>query len=335
MPRAETETAVTVVLTTGGTIASRPTDGGGVVAEVSGGELVAAVPGLEHPESVAVREVMNVGSYLLSAEQAFQIARSARAAAEEPGVCGVVVTHGTDTMEESAYLCDLLVRGETPVVFTGAQRNAAAPDADGPNNLRDAIAVARSAAARGAGALIAMNGRIVGARAATKVHSFALEAFGGLDRGELGEVYGGEVRVLHARRRPGNLARVEAIEPRVALVKLVAGIDGLFLRAAVEAGVRGLVLECFGVGNANHAVVEAVGEAVGAGVVVVVVSRCPNGSVAPIYGNGGGHDLRQAGALFGGDLSGQHARMLLMAVLGVERARGDVEELLEPHLSSS
>ncbi|MBA2794757.1 MAG: asparaginase, partial [Thermoleophilaceae bacterium] len=313
----------------------RPTDGGGVVAGVSGGELLAAVPGLAHLESVVVREVINVGSYLLSPEQVFQIARSVRDAAEEFGVRGVVVTHGTDTMEESAYLCDLIVRGDAPVVFTGAQRNAAAPDSDGPNNLRDAIAIARSDAARGAGALIAMNGRIVGARSATKVHSFALEAFGGLDRGELGDVYGGEVRVLHDRRRPGNLAGIDAIEPRVALVKLVAGIDGLFVRAAVEAGMRGLILECFGVGNANHAVLDAVGEAVRAGVVVVVVSRCPNGSVAPIYGNGGGHDLREAGALFGGDLSGQHARILLMAALGTAHRPGDVEELLEPHLSSS
>lgn len=331
----QAQTGDVVVLTTGGTIASRPTAGGAVVAEVAGNELVRAVPDLDYAESIEVREVMNVGSYLLSPDQLFQIARSAREAAVEYDVRGVVVTHGTDTMEESAYLCDLLLRGATPVVFTGAQRNAAAHDPDGPGNLRDAIALARSPAARGAGAVIVMGGRVVGARSATKVHSFAFDAFGGLDRGALGDVYGGTVRVLHARHRPANLAGVEAIEPRVALVKLVAGVDGLFVRAAVEAGMRGLVLECFGLGNANHAVVEAVGEAVRAGVAVLVVSRCPNGSVAPIYGNGGGHSLREAGALFGGDLSGQHARVLLMTALGVAADPEDVEGLIEPHLGSS
>jgi L-asparaginase len=118
----------------------------------------------------------------------------------------------------------------------------------------------------------------------------------------------------------------------VVAIKLYAGIDGSLIDAAVANGATGVVLECFGVGNANHSVVEAVRGARRAGTVVVCVSRCPAGTVAPVYGNGGGVDLADAGAIFGGNLSGQKARVLLMAALGCVEDPADVAAILEPHL---
>jgi len=230
-------------------------------------------------------------------------------------VAGVVVTHGTDTMEESVYLIDRLLASEKPVVLTGAQRGADEPDTDGPRNLRDAIRVASSAQAAGCGAMIVFAGEIHAAREARKVHTSAVRAFDSPGYGPIGTVDAGSVRF---RRRPdrGAPAPVPSALAPVDLIRLYAGSDAHFLRAAVASGVRAIVLEGTGRGNANEQVVEGVREAVAAGVPVVVCSRCVAGRVEPVYGRGGGRDLEEAGALFAGDLAGPKARVLLQIALG-------------------
>ena len=324
--------ATIVVIATGGTIASRP-GRLGVVAAVSGAELVDAVPGLADEGPIEVQDLMNVNAYRLEAGQMLEIARAVRAAAGRPDVMGGVVTHGTDTMEESAYLSDLLFGGDTPVVFTGAQRHGGSPNPDGPANLLGAVRVGRSPAARGLGVMIAFEGRVDGARAATKVHTFSLRAFGAFQGGPLGEVGAdGAFHLLGRPLRVTNLAGTDAIEPRVALVKMVAGIDGTFVNVAVERGFRGVVVEGFGLGNANEAVLASVRAAVEAGVVVMITSRCPSGAVEPVYGQGGGFDLAGAGAVFAGDLSGPKARILLMAALGAASSPDAVADLVRPHI---
>jgi L-asparaginase len=321
------------VITTGGTIAARPTPSGEVVVAASSEELLTNVPELGQVAGVRVMELFRIDSSLMTPYNMLAIAREVRALGKED-LDGFVVTHGTDTMEESAYLVDLLHASEKPVVFTGAQRHATDRDADGPRNLVDAARIAASLAARGAGAVISMAGRIDAARDATKVHTSALAAFSSLERGQLGEVDGETVRVFRSRPRPDNLSRTDAVEPRVALVKMAAGMDGTFLRAAREAAAKAVVLEAFGLGNANPEVLAEVQETVGSSIPVVVVSRVPSGSVAPVYGaEGGGHDLREAGAIFGGDLSGQKARVLLMIALAAQEQLGEsLEDLLSPHL---
>ncbi len=322
-----------VVLTTGGTIASRPDPSGGVVAATSGEELLSAVPGLKEVAEVRVEDLFKIGGYLMTPENMLEVARRVRELDSEPEVAGFVVTHGTDTMEETAYVTDLLYAGDKPVVFTGAQRNAAEPDTDGPRNLRDAVRVAANPASRDLGAVIVMGGSIEGAREATKVHTTDSRAFASPGYGPAGVVTDEGVYVFHRRTRPANLTHEPSVLSRVDLVKLVAGMDGAFLRAARESGAAGIVLGAFGIGNANHEVLEEVQTSMRDGVPVVVVSRCPEGRAAPIYGNGGGYDLREAGAIFGGSLSGQKARLLLMVGLSVvEETGASLEELLAPHL---
>jgi L-asparaginase len=321
------------VVTTGGTIAARPAASGEVVVAASSEELLASVPEVERIAELSVVELFRIDSSLMTPRDMLAVARRIRAL-DAQGTVGFVVTHGTDTMEESAYMVDLLHAGEKPVVFTGAQRNATERDADGPRNLTDAIRIAANPAARGIGAVVAMAGRMDAARDATKVHTASLAAFSSLERGRLGEVDGEEVRVFRSRSRPDNLSRTDSVEPNVALVKVAAGMDGTFLRAAREAGAAGIVLEAFGLGNANHEVLSEVRNTLDSGVPVVVVSRVPSGSVAPVYGDGGGHDLRAAGAVFGGNLSGQKARILLMVALAAQREVGEtLEGLLDPHLN--
>ena len=322
-----------VVLTTGGTIASRPGPSGGVVAKTGGEELLSAVPGLGEIADVRVEDLFKIGGYLVKPENMLEVVDRVRELDPDPDVAGFVVTHGTDTMEETAYLVDLLYAGNKPVVFTGAQRNAAESDTDGPRNLRDAVRVAASPASRGLGAVIVMGGSIEGAREAAKVHTTDLRAFASPGYGPVGTVTDGGVYVFHPRTRPTNLAHEITALPRVDLVKLTAGVDGTFLRAAREAGASGIVVEAFGIGNANHEVLEEVRESVKNNVPVVVVSRCQEGRAAPVYGNGGGYDLRGASAVFGGSLSGQKARLLLMVGLSaVSQTEASLEELLAPHM---
>lgn len=324
-----------VVVTTGGTIASRPDTSGGMVAAESPKELLAAVPQLRRIAEIRAEEIFRIGSYLLKPADMLRLARRVRSLAGDASVDGVVVTHGTDTMEESAYLADLLYDGDKPVVFTGAQRNASVSDTDGSRNLADAVRIAADPAAHNLGVVVALGGRIDAARTATKVHTTALVAFGSPGRGPVGEVTeGGAVRIFHRPTRSNSLAGMPSSLPRVDLIKLYAGVDGSFVRAACDAGSCGIVLEAFGIGNANLKVLKEVKRAIDSDVAVMVVSRCPEGSVKPVYGNGGGHDLEKVGAVFAGDLSGQKGRLLLAVALSRRKERGaSVRELIKPYLT--
>jgi L-asparaginase len=218
-------------------------------------------------------------------------------------------------MEESSYLADLVVGSDKPVVFTGAQRHADEPDSDGPRNLAQAITVAAAPEARGLGAMVVFEGELHAARDAAKLHASRVGTFWSGEHGKLGEIDGERVVV---QRRP-TLRRtfaVNRIEPRIDLVRLAMGSDGRFIRCAVETGARGIVLEAFGRGNANHEVVAAIRDAVAQGLPVLVTSRCAQGRVKPVYGDGGGKDVAAAGAIFAGDLSGLKARVLLSVLLG-------------------
>ena len=322
------------VVTTGGTIASRPVAGRGVLATEGGSTLLAAVPRLEELAEVRHEDAFRLSSYLITPAQMLYLATRIRVLGADPSVSGIVVTHGTSTLEESAYLADLMYSGPKPVVFTGAMRNASVEDSDGPRNLTDAVTVAASSRAESLGSLVVMGGEIHGAREATKSHTSTLDAFDSPGHGPLGEVQDGIVHIFHPRPRLDNLAcHVEEL-PRVDLVKLVAGSDGTFLKASRDVGAVGIVIEAFGKGNANPSVLAEVRRCIESGMSIVIVSRCPEGSVAPVYGDGGGHDLVEAGALMGGNLSGQKARVLLMLALAAARHLSQpVADLISPHLN--
>ncbi len=306
--------AAVIVVSTGGTIAMRPDpETGKLVPAVSGDELVELLAWPQAPP-LELDDFARVPSFDVHGELALALAR--RVVEHAVSGASTVVTHGTDTMEESVYLTDLLLpAGSAPVVFTGAQRGAEEPDADGPRNLRDAITAALATATAGLGALVAFAGELHAARDARKVHTSALRAFASPGYGPVGHVDAGRVLI---RRRPERSPALPAPE-RMALVDLIrlhAGSDARFLRASLASGAEAIVLEGTGRGNANDQAVEGVREAVAAGVPVVVCSRCVEGRVEPVYGRGGGRDLLDAGALFAGDLAGPKARVLLQAALG-------------------
>jgi L-asparaginase len=305
-----------VVVSTGGTIAMRPDPATGkLVPAMSGKELVEMLDWPGAP-TLELDDFCNVPSFDMHGDLSLALSRRVNEQATRGDVAGVVVTHGTDTMEESVYLVDRLLTEEKPVVFTGAQRPATEQDADGPRNLREAIRVALAAPARGLGALISFAGEIHAAREVRKIHTSRLAAFASPGYGPVGHVDGDRVLVGHRPgRQPPLPTPVDGL-PRVDLVRAYAGADAAFLHASVAAGARAIVLEGTGRGNANVQVVEGVRAAAEAGVFVAVASRCLAGRVEPVYGQGGGKDLAEAGAEFAGDLAGSKVRVLLQVALG-------------------
>lgn len=309
-----------VVVSTGGTIASKhDREADALVSSASGEELLASLGTLAPDFPVSTESFCNIGSFAMDLETSFRLARRLDAILADPDVAGVVVTHGTDTMEEAVFLADLVVTSDKPVVFTGAQRHAAEPDADGPRNLADAIRVAASSSARSLGAVIVFDGEIHAARDVTKIHACRVGTFASAEHGKLGEVDAARVIVQRhpLLRRPfRNIEAIERIETRVDLIRLVMGNDDRFLRCALESGARGIVLEAFGRGNVTPAILAATKDAVQGGVAVVVTTRCPQGRVMPLYGGSGGKAAATAGAIFAGDLGGLKARILLALLLG-------------------
>ncbi len=304
-----------VVVSTGGTIAMRPDpETGKLVPAVSGEELVEMLAWPEAPP-LELDDFGSVPSFDVHGELALSLARRVIEHADRRDLAGVVVTHGTDTMEETVFLIDRLLGSDLPVVLTGAQRGADETDSDGPRNLRDAIRAASSPEARGRGALISFAGELHAAREVRKVHTSALRAFAAPGYGPIGAVDGKRVVFQRRPERRPALPIPTELAP-VDLIRLYAGSDARFVHAAVETGARAIVLEGTGRGNANDQVVAGVRDAVAHGVPVAVCSRCASGRVEPVYGRGGGRDLADAGALFAGDLAGPKARVLLQIALG-------------------
>ena len=305
-----------VLLTTGGTIASRhDAAASAFVSSISAEEMAASLRDM--PEGIRLRAepFCNINSFRMDLPTAHGLAQRIAAVLAEPAVTGVVVTHGTDTMEETAFLVALMVASGKPVVFTGAQRNADEADTDGPRNLSDAVRLAAAEAARGIGTVILFDGVFHAARDARKTHTSRPGTFNSADHGKLGAVDEGAVRLY---RRPARLPHIPVarVEPRIDLIKMAMGMDDRFMRWAMADGARGFVLEGFGRGNCPPAFVDATRAAVAAGIPVLITSRCGEGRVKPVYGNGGGVDLAAAGAIFAGDLTGQKARILLALLLG-------------------
>lgn len=298
-----------LLLDAGGTISSRPDDDGALSASLAAGRLVRMAP--RDVWEVRVRQVYSGLSEEMTFADMAGIVEAVAQAVADAEVSGVVVAHGTDIMEETAFLTDLMVARGKPVIFTGAQRAASQPRFDGQRNLRDAVVAAASPLMARAGVTIAFAGRLIPARQAVKVHTSDARAFRARDGGE-GGVRGWAVTAPPISSSVQPLPR-RAPADGVELIGLGASSSGALIRAAAGLQLGGLVLCALGRGNAGPAVLDAVRVALDAGLVVVVASRCQGGASAPDYATG--LALERAGAIFSGALGASQARILLATLL--------------------
>ncbi|TSJ64283.1 asparaginase [Starkeya sp. 3C] len=306
-----------LVLSLGGTITMTASAAGGITPTLGAADLVAAVPGLEAVAEIEARSPLKVGSVSLTPENIAEVAQDIRTAFDA-GFDGAVVIQGTDTIEETAFILDLLVRDERPVVVTGAMRGAQQPGADGPANLLSAALVAANDAARGLGTLVVLNDEIHAARFARKAHTALASAFISDTGGPLGLVAEGQARIL-ARVAPSPMPALAAAPgglPAVALIKIAMGDDGRLLRAVPDLGFAGLVIEGAGAGHVPGAIAGAVGE-VAARLPVLLASRTLAGpAFERTYGYPGSEiDLIGRGVIPAGLLNGLKARLLLAFAL--------------------
>jgi L-asparaginase len=318
------------IITTGGTISMRyDARLGGAVPAVSGDQLMKLVPGLDDVARVELVEFANVPSCHLTPDRMFELCGVIRATLEREAVMGVVVTHGTDALEETAYMADLLVDSPKALVFTAAMRNNSEVGADGPRNILASVQVASCEEAAGTGALVVFNGRILAARDTIKMNTSNLDAFRSPQLGPLGSVDDDAV-VMFRRSLVRQTFPAGRIEVRVELVRVYAGMDSSLLHWSLEQGSRGLVIEAMGRGNVPPDMVSGIKAWLDAGLPVVLVSRCPEGRALDTYAyEGGGKQLHNMGVIFGEDLTGQKARIKLMVALGMTEDVGEVRRLFE------
>jgi L-asparaginase len=306
-----------VIIFTGGTIASKlDSEWGGVVPSMSGGEILARIPGIRTVADILVHEYGTFPGPHISIERMWEISQIVSQYVNDPTVDGVVVTHGTDTLEETAYFLDCCVDTAKPIVVIGAMRNSSEPDWDGPRNLRDAVTVAAHPASQGLGVLVCLGGIITAASETSKTDTQDLSTFVSFDFGPIGRISNGVV-FFHRRPLHRESYQVSTVPSFVPLLKSYAGMDATLIDACLAAGCSGLVIEAFGVGNVTPPVFNALRAASSDGLPVVLVSRCPVGRVEHIYAyEGAGTHLHAAGIIFADYLNGQKARIKLICALG-------------------
>lgn len=300
---------------------------GAAVPALSGQEILDNVPGADEIADLELIEFSRLPGPHMNLRLMMDLSTKVRAEVAREEISGVVITHGTDTLEETAYLLDLTVETRKPIVFVGAMRNSSEVGWDGPSNLLSAMRVAASDDARDTGVMVVMNETILAASEVTKTHTESFDAFQNPDFGPLGVVDKGEVIIRRGPARRGHIRTNQIAEP-VWLIKMAAGFDSTLIDACINAGAKGLVIEALGRGNVPPDSVKGIVRAVSQGLPVVLVSRCLRGRVYESYGyEGGGKHLRNLGVIFADFLNGQKARIKLALALAVTEDPAEIRRL--------
>lgn len=315
-----------LILHTGGTI-SMQTNQHGSIETSTVNPLVRQTPQLTDAVSIVQEEVFNLPSPHMTPATMLTLAQRIQMVAVNYD--GIVVTHGTDTLEETAYFLDLTLQVDCPVVVTGAMRSSDQISADGPANIKAATMVAASEKATKQGVLVVLNDQIFAARFVTKTHATNLATFQAPLTGPLGEVADGQVSFF-AQVSPQVTFSIDHVTAKLYLLKAFAGMNGELLNLIAQVGPNGLVIEGFGAGNLPPLVIPAVKQLVAQQVPVVLVSRTFNGSVAPIYAyEGGAKQLQELGVILCHNLNGQKAMIRLQVGLSVGLSQTALTKYLE------
>ena len=320
-----------LVVFTGGTFSMKvdKKKTGGVIPRYSGVELLKKIPEANELADISCYDFGKYPGPHVTPEIMMELSKQLKKKMAEKTYDGIVITHGTDTLEETAYLIDLTINTEIPIVFTGSMKNSSEPDWDGPRNLIDSIQVCLNENSRGMGTLVCLHGEVNAASEVTKIFSSELETFQSLDFGSLGFVQNG--RVIY-NRLPRHLETINAdnVNPNVDLLTVYAGMNEKFFKHSADSGVDGLVIEALGVGNVPPAAFKGVEYVIKKNIPVVLVSRCPAGETAKIYSYpGAGKHLHDLGVIFTDYLNGQKARIKLMLALSKTTDRKILKKIFE------
>ncbi|MGL5634878.1 MAG: asparaginase [Sarcina sp.] len=299
------------------------------VPNLSGEEIMAKVTGIENYAKIESHNFSSLPSPHISVELMLELSKKIKELISRDDIDGVVVTHGTDTLEETSYLVDLTVKSDKPIVFTGAMRSCSELGYDGPANLAASICTAAADEARKRGVLICFNGELNSASKVTKANSMALNAFRTPNFGPIGIVDNNKV-IFYREVKDIQHVNVDELKAKVAIIKCHAGAESDFIDFAIKSNYKGIVLEALGRGNVPPIMVEGIQRALDAGIIVILTSRCFEGRVYGSYGyEGGGQQLKQMGVIFGESMPSQKARIKLLMLLSAGKNKNEIEKMFE------
>lgn len=319
-----------LIIFTGGTIAMKiDTNIGAAIPALNQDELFAMIKSINNLVELESINFSNLPSPHISPDIMMDLAKLVKENIKRDDISSIIITHGTDTLEETAYLLDLIVETPKPIVVVGAMRNYSELGYDGSSNLSAAICTAISPESRDKGVLVVMNNEVNSATEVTKTNTLSLNTFQSTEFGPLGIVDNDEViyyRDIIAKQH----INTDRIEKKVALIKSVPGMESDILDFYVDSGYKGIIVESLGRGNLPPEMVPGIKRAIDNKLPVVMVSRCNTGRVLDTYGyEGGGRHLRNLGVIFGGNLPGQKIRIKLMLALGLTNDIKEIRSILE------
>ena len=304
-----------LLLHTGGTISMREDIKTGTVVPGDSNPLLEHADLFEELGNFIVKEPFQLPSPHITPKEMLNLKNIIEETIQQEKIDGVIITHGTDTLEETAYFLDLTVETDIPIVLTGAMRSSNEIGSDGLYNLLSAIRTASCESAKGKGVLVVLNDEIHSALNVTKTHASNVSTFQSPQYGPLGIISKRGV-IFHHTPNFRETFKVQSTVKKVALLKVHAGFDSTLLYALSNANYDGVVLEALGQGNIPPQAVEGVKHLLSKNIPIVIVSRCFNGTADPVYGyDGGGKQLKDLGVIFANGLNGQKARIKLLAIL--------------------
>lgn len=286
------------------------------VPTLTGEEIMSMVTNIERYAKIECITFSNLPGPHVTPKKMMELSKFVQKILLREDINGVVVTHGTDTLEETAYLLDLTIKNDKPVIVTGSMRNSSELGYDGPANLSASICTAISENAKGRGVMVCLNNELNSASEVTKSHTIKLDTFESPEFGPIGIVDNNEV-IFYRNILNKVYIDTSVIENKVELLKCVAGMNSQIFDFFIQNNIKGIVIEALGRGNVPPEMLCGIKKSIAHGIVIVMVSRCYSGRILDTYGyEGGGKELKNLGVIFGGDLPGQKARIKLMLALG-------------------
>ncbi|MBE6024074.1 MAG: asparaginase [Cellulosilyticum sp.] len=317
------------IIFTGGTISMTVDEEvGAAIPTLSGEQILSMVSNIDKMADIEVNNFAEIPGPHMTIEKLLELKKLIQTKLEDESITGVIVTHGTDTLEETAYFLDLTIKHSKPVIVVGAMRNSSELGYDGSSNLAAAVCTAVSPKARDKGVLVVLNNMVNAAAEVTKTNTLSLDTFQS-PYGPLGIIDTNDF-IVYRQIAYRQYVETDKVERRVDLIKTVVDMDDRLIRCSVDSGAVGIVIEAMGRGNVSPKVMEGIRYAMSKGVIVVVVSRCYSGRVYVSYGYaGGGKELSDMGVIMGGDMRGPKARLKLMLALGKTQDAEKIRMLFE------